>query len=720
MMMTTRRRSEWRLVWACSRTLTLTLTLGPSRPISSGEAGGSGGGAAVKKVTRWNFAEALEGLRARVREADFVAVDLEMTGVTTAPWRDAFEFDRPDVRYLKLRDSARSFAVVQLGVCPFRFHAATSSFRAHPSGSRVHSCSASIHRILLCICKIHRILKLPSIYSIWVISGISYLSRAQEIEALRKLRPQYEDSSAAPSHTFEELGDIPIVSTADLLFTERMKNRFTEWREGILRSPSEDSSEESLKFSTVQFQTVFFKMRPAIMLNGFSSHQLKLIQLILRKHFKDLLYVRTVGEDGTWQKRVVYTDSEEDKASLLKEVQEDATRSTVSRVRSAVGFRHVIDLLASEQKLIVGHNCLLDIAHIYNKFIGPLPSSMAEFVLAVHDIFPYVVDTKHLLNSSQGIQYFMKKKSKSLSSAFSLLCPAVSSPSKNFGTSSHVKVEVESDEAGSSCFSSGAKHEAGYDAFMTGCVFAQICCHLGVNFELLSPSANLTKIDRLAPYINLLYPAWNSGTVINLSTGTEKPEPGYKRNYPPVVFSKVTLVWGFPSKLKPKDLKESICKVFGPDSVTSIFFIDSTAALIQLSKEEFVNDFLLLKDTLERKDDAISVLHPLSVLLEGGNTRAGNYDTYRDICAASASKFLFADQADAVGTTCKRKLDFGSRDSAGSSETTEVETISPDVKRLEGLKPDPKKQSSRPLSCEDILDSLYASKSLLGKRMRSA
>lgn len=60
-----------------------------------------------------------------------------------------------------------------------------------------------------------------------------------------------------------------------------MKNRFTEWREGILRSPSEDSSEESLKFSTVQFQTVFFKMRPAIMLNGFSSHQLKLIQLVI-------------------------------------------------------------------------------------------------------------------------------------------------------------------------------------------------------------------------------------------------------------------------------------------------------------------------------------------------------------------------------------------------------------------------------------------------------
>ncbi|KAG6521395.1 hypothetical protein ZIOFF_018512 [Zingiber officinale] len=70
------------------------------------------------QVTRSNFNAALEGLRACVEESDFVAVDLEMTGVTSAPWRDSFEFDRSNVRYLKLKDSAKKFAVVQFGVCP--------------------------------------------------------------------------------------------------------------------------------------------------------------------------------------------------------------------------------------------------------------------------------------------------------------------------------------------------------------------------------------------------------------------------------------------------------------------------------------------------------------------------------------------------------------------------------------------------------------------------
>jgi hypothetical protein len=36
----------------------------------------------------------------------------------------------------------------------------------------------------------------------------------------------------------------------------------------------------SNKFGTDQFETVFLKMPPAIMLNGFISHQLKLIQQV--------------------------------------------------------------------------------------------------------------------------------------------------------------------------------------------------------------------------------------------------------------------------------------------------------------------------------------------------------------------------------------------------------------------------------------------------------
>ncbi|KAG6469344.1 hypothetical protein ZIOFF_074058 [Zingiber officinale] len=286
----------------------LTLGLLPRlRPFSTDAPGGCS--VAVMQVTRSNFNAALEGLRACVEESDFVAVDLEMTGVTSAPWRDSFEFDRSDVRYLKLKDSAEKFAVVQFGVCPFRWDSSKGSFFAHP----------------------HNFYIFPR-------------------------------------------NELP------------------------LHGPPDD-----------------------------------FLWQVVKKHFNDLMYVRVVDEDNSWQRRVVYVDTNEDKAVLMKDVLEDLRKNAEKRIKSSVGFRHVVDLLASTGKLIVGHNCLLDLAHIYNKFFGPLPSSLTEFVQAVHEKFPHIVDTKHLLNSNQTIQHLMKKNSKSLSSAFSLLCPNVSS---NFQTTS--------------------------------------------------------------------------------------------------------------------------------------------------------------------------------------------------------------------------------------------------------------------------------------------
>ncbi|XP_020274491.1 poly(A)-specific ribonuclease PARN isoform X2 [Asparagus officinalis] len=537
--------------------------------------------------------------------------------------------------------------------------------------------------------------------------------RAQEAEALQKLSSSYEDrlSNSNP----EEWVEIPTGSTSDLLFTERMKIRFQEWRDGIIRHPNGVCPlEENPDSKKLQFQTIFFKMRPAVQLNGFNSHQLKLIKLVLRKHVKDLVYVRTDDENSSPQNIVVYADSEQDKFSLMKEVKDDHQKSSEAKIESSVGFRHVIDILSSEKKLIIGHNCLLDIAHICCKFVGPLPLSMGDFASFVHKVFPYIVDTKHLISASNAIQYLMKKSSKSLSSAFSLLCPKISSASQSSASNSYVKVEVETNETcetGLSCWNSGAKHEAGYDAFMTGCVFAQACSLLGIKFETNSPTIDFTRNEKLQHHINLLYPSWNSGTVINLSTGVEAPELGYKRKYPTIVFSNIVLVWGFLSKLAPKDLKDCISKVFGADSVTSVFFLDSTAALVQFSKEEFVNDFLILKDTLEKNDDAIAVLHPLAKLLEGGNTRAAGYETYKEICGASASKVLFADQAEAIGIRWKTKID------RVNEEAKDVDEYS-DVKQRNERKTD-KEKSNHQISYDDVLSSLRASKPLCGKHVKN-
>ena len=116
---------------ALSRALALSFTSKAS-PAAATSSSSSVPVFPLKQVTKSNFEPALAELGSHVRAADFIAIDLEMTGVTSAPWRECFEFDRSDVRYLKVKDSAEKFAVVQFGVCPFRWDPSKQSFIAYP------------------------------------------------------------------------------------------------------------------------------------------------------------------------------------------------------------------------------------------------------------------------------------------------------------------------------------------------------------------------------------------------------------------------------------------------------------------------------------------------------------------------------------------------------------------------------------------------------------
>ncbi|KAM3367950.1 hypothetical protein ACQJBY_016481 [Aegilops geniculata] len=255
---------------------------------------------------------------------------------------------------------------------------------------------------------------------------------------------------------------------------------------------------------------------------------------------------------------------------------------------------------------------------------------------------------------------------------------------------------------------------------MTGCVFAQLCAHIGVKFEDFTPEENLEMNKKLTKYINLLPPSFNSGTVLDLRTGMERADACYKLRYPAAVHDNIVLIWGFQSGLSAKDIKGCICKVFGPASVTTVFSIDSTAVLIQFSKQESVNDFLDLKATLEKQDSAISVLHPLSTILEGGQTRAANYDTYRDICSSSVTKYFFADQANAVCSASDTELRGENVDAGDAPEPNSVldETARTLVKHAEGTNHSSKKQDATDISCQDILDVLQDGKTLFGKQTR--
>lgn len=77
---------------------------------------------------------------------------------------------------------------------------------------------------------------------------------------------------------------MPLHSASDILFTARMKNKFRGWRDGLL---NEQNLEDQIQGITEdsKFQEIFFEMHPALRLNGFTSHQLKLIHLVMLIYF---------------------------------------------------------------------------------------------------------------------------------------------------------------------------------------------------------------------------------------------------------------------------------------------------------------------------------------------------------------------------------------------------------------------------------------------------
>lgn len=114
----------------------------------------------------------------------------------------------------------------------------------------------------------------------WVIPGISYLSREQEALALSRLNLAHDESNSA-SH-LKESKESSLASSADILFWWRIKNRLNEWRDSLLRNTNGGFKfDENSKDLTTQFEIVFFKMRPSLKLKGFTSHQLRLIRLVM-------------------------------------------------------------------------------------------------------------------------------------------------------------------------------------------------------------------------------------------------------------------------------------------------------------------------------------------------------------------------------------------------------------------------------------------------------
>ncbi|XP_011867552.1 PREDICTED: poly(A)-specific ribonuclease PARN-like isoform X3 [Vollenhovia emeryi] len=204
--------------------------------------------------------------------------------------------------------------------------------------------------------------------------------------------------------------------------------------------------------------------------------------------------------ENTWHclvvQRVGTKEQEEERENERREQEK-------MEIKEAVGLSNLMKKIVESEKIIVGHNMLLDLCHIIHQFFTPLPSDYSEFKTLIHGLFPRLLDTKVICQSQ-------KFKELVSSSNLNILLDIVSKPPFSIP-------DVEPVEGRSYSVLKEKLHEAGYDAYITGLCFIALSNYLGTlqnsenatvlpNSPLLNPFLNKLPIARLkdVPYVNLV------------------------------------------------------------------------------------------------------------------------------------------------------------------------------------------------------------------------
>lgn len=292
-----------------------------------------------------------------------------------------------------------------------------------------------------------------------------------------------------------------------------------------------------------------------------NAFQRRLIYQEVGKRYNAFLHLESISvKEGGHQKymEIQRMTEEERKAYSLKK-----TQDLLDELDESVGFRKVLDMVASSKKLLVGHNLILDVCFLLAHFFGPLPESLVDFKSLLHTAFPKILDTKYLSVADSCLQnlipstiledlvrFFSGAKFNEptiqLAEGFHrynavMSTPAkLSTPSKSGQTNDDATVLINGEAAclssvspakGNNAVAKALFHEAGFDAFQTGVAFlkmahflvrekeaanefldhvkeeGEVNCEQSLPFSVIQPYMNKLYLMRSdIPYLNLIGP----------------------------------------------------------------------------------------------------------------------------------------------------------------------------------------------------------------------
>ncbi|KFQ17116.1 Poly(A)-specific ribonuclease PARN-like domain-containing protein 1, partial [Merops nubicus] len=343
-------------------------------------------------------------------------LDMEFTGLhSTSPQNNEPSlFGSPGEWYLKARGSVQRFTVTQLGLAIFS--------KENSNKYVVHSYNFFLFPSTWGVADVEFALSASSIqflshfgfdYNKFLKDGIPYMNEVQE-----KILSQH---LLAGSWKFSSALDRDVLKKAI--------NEVTCW---IAAAEEEET----------------------MILQDLSNYQLFEVQLVLRQALQNV-WTQPLGD-----KKVMVKKVSPQHRQLLENSRYDFCRKELILL-SARGFTNLFHTLVKAKKPLVGHNMLMDLMHLHDKFYKPLPESYQEFKRNIHNLFPVVIDTKTVTRSIWKKCQFPRVSN--LLETYVVLCSNL-----NPKDSAWPVIDLASD-----CSRYAEKqcpHEAAYDAFLCGSV----------------------------------------------------------------------------------------------------------------------------------------------------------------------------------------------------------------------------------------------------------
>ncbi|PVI04428.1 CAF1-domain-containing protein [Periconia macrospinosa] len=438
------------------------------------------------EVDASNFPRHLLRLLDNISRAEFVAFDLELTGIPShlpkkGPVKTGHAKKTLQDRYAETREAANRYQILQIGITCGVFDVLIGKYVLRPYNitlSPLLNERLDIEREI-CIQSGAATFLLNNGFDLGApfAKGVQYLSREEASQAEQMAFDRIEKKNVV------EDVQLKPEDTDSIDFVRRVREAITKW----VASPEADYTLHITSHTG-------FPSPPEV--RTISRFEKRLVHQLVRAEFTNLVSMGNKDESI----RIIRFDAarEEDNTKRMKK----RTREAIAR---QTGFRWVFEALAHgdisdtdpfysriivdgrvdmkdrwdsmndrlrhHQPVIVGHNMFTDLVYLYRSFVGELPESLEDFCKALHEIFPRIIDTKWLATFAEGDLNASPSLQEIAESIQEQPLPAIATHHEH-----------------SQYHDTTAYHEAGFDSLLTATIMLQISAKLHHERQLKAPT----------------------------------------------------------------------------------------------------------------------------------------------------------------------------------------------------------------------------------------